>query len=327
MARFLRDAGYAYSPQLFGWLEYLDAAGESTTLGILHRYVDSQGDGWSVATAYLERFFDRRKDFAAASGANDHEVFLQRARRLGERTAGVHRALAHASGNAAFDPEPTTARDVDAWTARARESAAKALEDLARDLDKVPEDLNAFALSLLERRREIEARLQLDPAVVEGVLKTRYHGDYHLGQVLVVADDFMLVDFEGEPGRSLEERRTKSSPLRDVAGMLRSINYAAVAALRGASTDRAEDTSRLAPLAADWERRSVDAFLEGYRAAIAGTPSVPSGARKMDALLELFVLEKAFYEISYELANRPSWVRIPLEGIRTILDRNTVHAR
>jgi maltose alpha-D-glucosyltransferase/alpha-amylase len=218
-------------------------------------------------------------------------------------------------------------QDVHAWTARARASADDALDALARDLDKVPDDLRAFAVSLNERRATIEARLRLDPAVVQGVFKTRYHGDFHLGQVLVVADDFMLVDFEGEPGRSLEERRAKSSPLRDVAGMLRSISYASVAALRGASADRAEDTTRLEPLAAEWERRSTDAFLEGYRAAIAGTPSVPESLRSMDTLLELFVLEKAFYEISYELANRPSWVRIPLEGIRTILDRGAVHAQ
>jgi maltose alpha-D-glucosyltransferase/alpha-amylase len=129
----------------------------------------------------------------------------------------------------------------------------------------------------------------------------------------------MLVDFEGEPGRSLAQRRMKSSPLRDVAGMLRSINYAAVAAMRGVTADRAEDTSALEPLAREWERRNVEAFLSGYRAAIAGCPSYPSDPAQAQRLLELFVLEKAFYEISYELANRPAWVRIPLEGIRSIL--------
>jgi maltose alpha-D-glucosyltransferase/alpha-amylase len=133
-------------------------------------------------------------------------------------------------------------------------------------------------------------------------------------------DDFMIVDFEGEPGREPAVRRRKSSPLRDVAGMLRSINYAAVAGVRGLTTDRGEDTSALEPLARDWERRSAAAFLDGYRATIAGCASYPSVPEHAQHLLELFVLEKAFYEMSYELANRPSWLRIPLEGIRAILN-------
>jgi maltose alpha-D-glucosyltransferase/alpha-amylase len=195
-----------------------------------------------------------------------------------------------------------------------------ALATLEREMERIPKDLQPFARELLATREDAYARLTLPSASEFGNLfKTRYHGDYHLGQVLVVADDFKLIDFEGEPGRPLEERRKKSLPLRDVAGMLRSINYAAVAGLRGATHDRAEDTSALEPLARDWERRSVDAFLSGYRESIAGCPSYPSDPAQAQRLLELFVLEKAFYEISYELANRPAWVRIPLEGIRSIL--------
>jgi maltose alpha-D-glucosyltransferase/alpha-amylase len=188
----------------------------------------------------------------------------------------------------------------------------------------VPPELRDFAASLLASRDDVLERLRVPhEAADRGVTNTRYHGDYHLGQVLVVADDFRIVDFEGEPARPLAERRQKSSPLRDVAGMLRSISYAAVAALRGASTDRAEDTSALEPLAREWEQRSVDAFLSGYREAIAGSPNYPADD-VANRLLELFVLEKAFYEISYELANRPSWVRIPLEGIRRILDSDAL---
>ena len=130
----------------------------------------------------------------------------------------------------------------------------------------------------------------------------------------------MVVDFEGEPGRPLDERRRKSSPLLDVAGMLRSINYAKVAGMRGVNADRIEDTRALEPFALDWERRSVDAFITGYRETIVGTASYPADPRQAQRLLELFMLEKAFYEMSYELANRPSWVRIPLEGIRTIVE-------
>jgi maltose alpha-D-glucosyltransferase/alpha-amylase len=216
-----------------------------------------------------------------------------------------------------------TQADLDAWVAQARESAATALDALERELDRVPIDVRDFARTLIGARERLFARLTLPQNDRLDIVKTRYHGDYHLGQVLVLADDFMIVDFEGEPGRPLAERRKKSSPLRDVAGMLRSINYAAVAALRGSSNDRAEDTSALEPLARDWERRSVEAYLAGYRETIVGTRSYPSDPTMAEQLLDLFTLEKAFYEMSYELANRPAWVRIPLEGIRKILESRT----
>jgi maltose alpha-D-glucosyltransferase/alpha-amylase len=328
VARFLDAVGYRNTPALYGSLEYVDASGDATALAIAMEFVECQGDGWTAALAYLERFFDRRKNMAPTTTWTDgaprdhdyHQIFVERARTLGVRTAEVHRAFARSSGDPAFDPEPVTQADLDAWVAAAHASAVTALTALARELDRVPKDLREFAQLLLDTRELVEARLTLPSARELGTLvKTRYHGDYHLGQVLVVADDFKLIDFEGEPGRPLPERRRKALPLRDVAGMLRSINYVAVAALRGATHDRAEDTSALEPLARDWELRSIDAFLSGYREAIAGCPSYPSDPAHAQQLLDLFVLEKAFYEISYELANRPAWVRIPLEGIRSIL--------
>jgi maltose alpha-D-glucosyltransferase/alpha-amylase len=337
IARFLDAAGFRSTPALYGSLEHVDAAGASTALAIVQEFVESQGDGWTVTINYLERFFDRRKNMSAAvdGGApapaalsdgvpneehDYHQIFMSRARTLGARTAEVHRAFASAKGDPGFDPEPVDESDLVVWSERARSSAEAALATLEREIDRVPGDLRSFALSLLDKRDELFVRLTLPAAGDLGPLvKTRYHGDYHLGQVLVVADDFKLVDFEGEPGRPLDERRAKSCPLRDVAGMLRSINYAAVAAQRGATADRAEDTSALEPLARDWERRAVDAFLAGYREAIAGCPSYPSDPVQAQRLIEHFALEKAFYEISYELANRPAWVRIPLEGIRSIL--------
>jgi maltose alpha-D-glucosyltransferase/alpha-amylase len=332
VARFLATVGYANTPPLYGFLEYRPPSGESTAVAIVQQFVESQGDAWASTLAYLERFFDRRKDMTAAAElaapapgteaprADDyHAIFIERARRLGVRTAEMHRAFATSTGDPAFEPEPVGEADLEAWVAQARASAERALEALERELDRVPADLQDFATSLLRSRDELYARLTLPSFERLDIVKTRYHGDYHLGQVLVVADDFMIVDFEGEPGRPLAERRKKSSPLRDVAGMLRSINYSAVAALRGSTSERAEDTSPLKPLADDFERRSVEAYLAGYRESIAGTHSYPSDPEVAQRMLDLFVLEKAFYEMSYELANRPSWVRIPLEGIRSII--------
>ncbi|GAC1303973.1 MAG: maltose alpha-D-glucosyltransferase [Vulcanimicrobiaceae bacterium] len=324
IARFLDRVGYSNTPPLYGYVEYRDAGGEATAVAIVQRYVESQGDGWAATTAYLERFFDRQRETMGSQPPpvpeDYHAIFVQRAHRLGVRTAEVHRAFATSTGDPAFEPEPATQADFDAWSERARASAARALETLALHRERVPSELREFADALGERRAELDERLTLPPLGAATVMKTRYHGDYHLGQVLVLADDFMLVDFEGEPGRPLADRRRKSSPLRDVAGMLRSIDYAAVAGMRGATTDRAEDTSAFEPLASDWQRRTVDAFLAGYRETIAGSPAYPADAELAARLLDLFVLEKAFYEMSYELANRPAWIRIPLEGIRTLLD-------
>jgi maltose alpha-D-glucosyltransferase/alpha-amylase len=318
VARFLAAVGYRNTPALLGYLEYEYPGSEPMALAILQRFVESQGDGWSAALAYLERFFDRRKNVDAAPG--EHAIFLERARTLGRRTAELHAAFATPAGDPAFDPEPTTSDDLAAWVAQARGTAEAALTTLERDIARVPGPLQVAAHALLARREHIFARIAV-PALGAGMLmKTRYHGDFHLGQVLVMTDDFMIVDFEGEPGREPAVRRRKSSPLRDVAGMLRSINYAAVAAVRGVTADRGEDTSALEPLARDWEQRCAAAFLDGYRTAISGCPSYPNEPQVAQRLLELFVLEKAFYEISYELANRPSWLRIPLEGICSILD-------
>jgi maltose alpha-D-glucosyltransferase/alpha-amylase len=340
-ARFLDRVGYRNTPALCGYLQHIDAQGEETALCILQAFVESQGDGWSTTLAYLDRFFDRQRSLQSGDGSvaatpvaqngqarenlgvgiDDHELFLARMRRLGIRTAEMHRAFATPTGNPAFEPEPVTQDDIAAWSARARESAAKALATLEREIDRIPLDVQDFARSLPARRAEIMSHLEISADFSYATLvKTRFHGDFHLGQVLTVADDYMIVDFEGEPGRPLAERRRKSSPLLDVAGMLRSLNYATVAGMRGVNADRAEDTRALEPFALAWERRSVDAFLSGYRETIAGTPSYPADPQQAQHLLELFMLEKAFYEMSYELANRPSWVRIPLEGIRSVLE-------
>ena len=279
----------------------------------------SQGDGWAATLAYLERFFARP---AAEGGvpADAHESFLAGAMTLGRRTAELHQAFATPTGDAAFEPEPTTDADLMAWIEQARGTAESALAALERGRDRVPADVRSSAESLLGRRAEIMDRLAVPSLGDARLLKTRYHGDYHLGQVLVVGDDFMIVDFEGEPGRDAAVRRRKSSPLRDVAGMLRSINYAAVSGLRGVTAERGEDYPALEPLARAWEARTAAAFLTSYRTTIAGCASYPADPRQAQRLLDLFILEKAFYELSYELANRPSWLRIPLEGICAILD-------
>jgi maltose alpha-D-glucosyltransferase/alpha-amylase len=325
VARFLDRVGFRNTPRLYGYVDYEHGEDAPAAVAIAQEFVLNQGDGWAVTLAYLQRFFDRYGTVddgpEKAAALDEHTLVAARARTLGVRLAELHRAFATETGDPAFDPEPVTATDVAEWTARARETAEAALAALERDAARIPEDLRDAVARLRADRETVLARFALAPAD-PGAYKTRYHGDFHLGQVLVVADDVLIVDFEGEPNRELAQRRRKSSPLRDVAGMLRSLNYAKVAAVRGTSDDRAADTSALEPLADAWERRTASAFLEGYRATIGDAVSYPRDPAVTQALLEVFLLEKAFYEISYELANRPAWLRIPLEGIRAILTRD-----
>jgi maltose alpha-D-glucosyltransferase/alpha-amylase len=332
-ARFLDAVGYRNTPPLLGFVEYERDDAESMAIAILQQFAENQGDGWAVAMTYLDRFFDRRRNMEAPqqpeapavsgvenrSGIDEHAIIVERARILGIRTAELHRAFATPSGDPAFQPEPTTTADRTAWVEQARATAERALDSLQRERERIPAPLVEQVDRLLGEREAILKRF-VPPELPETILKTRYHGDYHLGQVLVVADDFLIVDFEGEPGRELAVRRRKSSPLRDVAGMLRSISYVAVAGMFESVDERADETSVLEPLARDWEARTSAAFLEGYRATIAGCSSYPDDPELAQSLLDFFVLEKAFYEMSYELANRPTWLRIPLEGIRAILD-------
>ncbi len=148
-----------------------------------------------------------------------------------------------------------------------------------------------------------------------GGMRTRIHGDYHLGQVLRTKSDFVILDFEGEPARSLEERRAKQSPLKDVAGMLRSFSYAAFASLNRYTTRRPQDAEKLEPWARLWEQSVTGEFLKAYREAVGQSPVVPDRPTAFRSLLEAYILDKAFYELVYELNNRPGWVRIPLHGI------------
>lgn len=318
MGRFLtEEAGFVSAVPVAGALEYLGNDGTVMTLALLQAYVPNQGDGWDYTLAYLERFFAELRDANGDARANPHGAFLALIQVLGRRTAELHNALARRTGNPAFEPEPVTQADLSRVRDTARveaESTLKMLRDAASALIPAAQE---DAARLLSRASEVQAHI--DAVRIEGKSgwRTRFHGDYHLGQVLVARNDFVIIDFEGEPARSLEERRAKRSPLRDVAGMLRSFNYARWAALRRAAQNH-EELARLDQAARIWEQETRAAFLAGYTAALAPE----AGASAIDAeLLDLFELEKAFYELRYELNNRLDWVPVPLQGILALLER------
>jgi len=326
MGRFLTEvAHYPHCVPVLGALEYMGADGRTMTLALVQSYVANQGDGWDYTLGYLERFL---RDVATTDGAVDapdvlavHGGFLALIGTLGRRTAELHRALATRTGAAAFDPEPLSAEDVAGYRTHAAGDATATLALLRERLGALPPGAQADAESLLRAADTLQASIAERRFVGEGgsgaALKSRYHGDYHLGQVLVKDNDFVIIDFEGEPARSFEERRAKSSPLRDVAGMLRSFNYARWSALRRVAQSP-EEAEKLAAPAVAWEQATRDAFMKGY----AGTLAQPDGAPIDAELLALFELEKALYELRYELNNRADWVQVPLHGVLALIQPN-----
>lgn len=328
MGRFLTEIGFPNIAPLAGALEYDSEEGDSTTLVLLQGFVPNQGDAWSFTLDYLKRFLTdcfEQPNAIRDAGQNVHAVYLLFAGTLGRRTGELHRALAQTTGDPdpAFDPEPITAADMAEWLDRIREEAKTTFERLDQTRFQLPEPARSLAEQVLKSRGAVTARLASVATLAPRAMKTRYHGDYHLGQVLVARDDIIIIDFEGEPSRSLAERRAKHSPLRDVVGMLRSFDYAAHAALRQATADGSRDRAALSPHLDDWQRQARAAFLDGCLAAAAGSPGYPTDPDQAEALLELFTLEKACYELRYELDNRPDWVEIPLEGLRGLLSPPT----
>jgi len=329
MSQFLVEtAGFANTPPPLATLSIAingDRGSEEHALGVLFGFVRNQGDGWTQALNYLTRYLD---DALISGGdgpsalADPDVFFLMLARQLGIRTAEMHRALAeHAGDHPDFIPEPLSPEDIGEWRDDLAGATAHMLSGLERERKSLPSPTRELAGRILALRHELFERiLRLMPDAVEAQ-KTRYHGDFHLGQVIVVQNDFFIIDFEGEPARPLALRRRKSSPLRDVAGMIRSFDYATVAAVRHLAEARPAAEPRMTQLAEAWRQRAVDGFRAAYRKTMRGCKAYPTSKKQAREMTAFFILEKAVYEVSYELANRPAWVDIPLKGILGILAR------
>ncbi|HEX4064439.1 MAG TPA: maltose alpha-D-glucosyltransferase [Acidobacteriaceae bacterium] len=323
IGRFLTEtAKFQNIPPFGGSIEVHREDQEPSTLVLLQGLVQNEGDGWQWMLDELDRYYE---SVAVMRSAAPHEVDSSAVREhagmipdaaaiLGRRTAGMHLALA--SGHeAAFAPVMPHSQDMEALRDDLMHHAAKALDLLKTNLSRLPDDTVETAALTLSRRGALLAKFRALAGLQDGGQWTRIHGDYHLGQVLRARGDFVILDFEGEPARSLEERRAKQSSLKDVAGMLRSFSYAAFSALTQYTTRRPEDFPQLEPWARAWESFVTAEFLRAYRATVGDSPIVPARQPDFDALLEVYVLDKALYELVYELNNRPAWIRIPLHGI------------
>jgi maltose alpha-D-glucosyltransferase/alpha-amylase len=316
-------AQFAHSVPVAGSVEYVADDGRTATLALIQQYVYNQGSGWDYTLNYLDRFFeDIARTASAATGPDVHGGYAALMRTLGMRTAELHAAFAGSTGDPAFDPVPFGESDVAAWAERVRHDAAQVLDRLAKRRDGLPELARADADRLLGRRDALLARIASHASDRSEGRKTRLHGDYHLGQVLLVQNDFVITDFEGEPSRPMRERAEKLSPLKDVAGMLRSFDYAMHAAMFKYVSERPDAREAVDPASRQWLEHAVKAFLDGYDQVAHGA-GLASARAEMTGLLELFVLEKAVYELKYEVENRPDWVRIPLNGLLGALERPT----
>ena len=314
VGRFLTEvAKFAQCAPVAGAVEFVAADGSISTLALLQAHIENQGDGWAYLVGYLERHLEELRTPVAAAMPDDvHGAHLALMQTLGRRTAELHLALGTHSGDAAFDPEPLATADVVAWREQTQADLQQSLTLLQSALGRLPAGVQDDGRAVLASSTALAQRIAAGGVLENEGRKIRIHGDYHLGQVLLTRNDFVIVDFEGEPGREFSERRAKQSPLRDVAGMLRSFDYARAVALRQAA-HTPEEAGPMAEPARAWEAASRAAFLQSYRDTLAGTPLAVSDQAL--SLLALFELQKALYELRYELENRPDWVGIPLAGI------------
>jgi len=326
---------------LAGFLEYRRSGSEPIALALMQGFVPNQGDAWTFTLGEVGQFVDRvlahreeaKKTPPAAALQPETEVselspvvqgmisgfYPEMVALIGKRTSEFHLALSSRSDDPAFAPEPFTLLYQRSVYQSMRSHARKVFDLLRRNLSQIPQPLRVEAETLLGLEQEVHALLQKFMIRKFSAMKTRVHGDYHLGQVLYTGDDFLIIDFEGEPIKPLSERRIKRSPLRDVAGMMRSFYYAAHAVFMQRTQVREEDIAYLVPWVQAWYRYNSAIFLSAYQKGIAGSTLIPKEREDVEIMLHTFMLDKAIYELGYELNNRPDWVAIPLKGIMELL--------
>jgi maltose alpha-D-glucosyltransferase/alpha-amylase len=348
VGRFLTEvAHFPWIPPFLGEVSLSSRGSEKTTVAMLQGLVKNHGDGWQWFLDELTDWFAGIINQPAPESSQVPDVLgprnpipehlaparatLEAAALLGRRTAEMHLALSSSADVAAFAPEPMSADDLERDAARIETQVKSTLDALKLKLATLDDAVCDAAALLLSRRPALFQRARSLASVEASGLRIRIHGDYHLGQTLRTnsgshsgtEDDFVLIDFEGEPARTIEERRRKQSPLKDVAGMMRSFSYAAYSALdrflaAGNEDRQPPDSVALAAWAHLWQTTASAQFLHAYTDAAASNPVLLPRPESAQALLDAYLLEKALYEVLYELNHRPAWLRIPINGILTL---------
>jgi maltose alpha-D-glucosyltransferase/alpha-amylase len=324
VGRFLTEvAGFANTPALLGSVELVEGD-QTSAIAVVHAFIQNQGDAWTVTSAYLDRFVEEQRLLAASEnpGESEEQVpYLRYMSQTGRRVAEMHLALAGSGELADFTPEPIRPDQVRLWIQEITARAERVCEALQQRRSAAREPERVLVDQLLAQRATLNDRLGalLPPDI--GGLNIRHHGDFHLGQMLIAKDDIFIIDFEGEPRRSLAERRRKAPAARDVAGLIRSIDYSATAALERALNVAPDEQGKLGAALSEWRDRSSAAFLAAYRDTMTNPLLWPTEPQAAEQMLNFFLLEKAIYEIEYELAHRPDWLRVPLTGALRILSQ------
>ncbi len=322
MTGYLTERGFINIAPLLGEVVRRDRNGEPHTVVISQGYVHNQGDGWAWTLEFLDRAGGETTQNDDDETTDALSGYLPFAAAVGRRLAEMHAILASDTDVEEFRPEEADSGILDRWANDAAEQIDLAVQALSRVKDWPTDAARAQADFLTTNAKRLhEAAIDLARSAEGGAWQTRVHGDFHLGQVLVTRGDATLIDFEGEPAKTMEQRRAKSCPMRDVAGLLRSFDYAAAtgAGSRAAESDAA--AQRRQQFVQEFRLSASRAFLEAYGAVLEASPRPWVTTRTQQKLLDLFLLEKAAYEIRYEIANRPAWIGIPLGGMSRIAQR------
>ena len=319
MSRYLTSHSFANAPALLGEVTRIAPNGERHALAVAQAFVRNQGDAWTWTLNQFNRALDNlaSREATAESRDDDMEDYHAFAATIGRQLGAMHQVLARPTTDEAFAPRLASADDVTSWTGRATGLLGQAIDTIGSIKTWDSEAAAVDAKRLLDRREALTALLKnLVQSGLDSIV-SRIHGDFHLGQVLIASADAYIIDFEGEPARPIEERRRKASPMRDVAGLLRSLDYAAAATLdpKNLIVNRVPPARRLT-LVTRLRKGAQRAFLKSYREATVGLAGMDRGE-----LLDFFLAEKAAYEICYEAANRPAWLPIPLSGLSRLTAR------
>jgi maltose alpha-D-glucosyltransferase / alpha-amylase len=335
---------FRFVPQVAGYIEYQTEGTPAISMGVLQDFVVNEGDGYTNALTRVREYFkgvlsvlaerptytahEQAKQASGCAGTMEEAM-----RRLGTITGLMHNALASETELPDFRPELVTRQDTDRWEEGIAGLITQVMGTVHHRMPKLPTEQQKLLGLIVANEAALQEMIGgLDVLEREACHKTRCHGDYHLGQVLKTGSDFVILDFEGEPARTLAERRAKYSPLKDVAGLLRSFNYAAYAGLYQVWEERSSNEDERAELeswALAWEELARAAFLEGYCTATGehgGLRFMPTAPNAFQQVIDIFQLEKAIYELNYEFNNRPTWIPIPARGLLRILQRTPVHA-
>ena len=321
IGRYLTEvANFANTPALLGSAELVEG-NQRSAVGVMHACVENQGDGWTVAAGYLDRYIDEQRvltEDGSLRDTQDQAPYLHYMSQAGRRLAELHVALAK-SDDADFAPEPIGPEQVSRWKADLQKRADRVFERLADSRNGLREADRPVVDQILERRPALPGILTPLLPSGTGGSNIRQHGDFRLGQVLIVKDDIFIIDFDGDPRLSLAERRRRAPAARDVAGFVRSIELAVTAALNRAPKGAPEEQARLTAALGEWREHATATFLTAYREAMTDRRLWPQAPQAADGLVNFFLLEQAFDEVEYELSRRPEGLSAPLAGLLRIL--------